>query len=75
MRTGTIFFLLFLLSSALCGQNTIGLPEIRNYGKQAYRAGTQSWQIRQDSLGLLYFANNDGLLTYDGAWWHTYPLP
>lgn len=75
MKPGTLFLFLLLLAARLCGQNTIGLPEIRNYSKQAYRAGTQSWQIRQDSLGILYFANNDGLLTYDGAYWHTYPLP
>ncbi|RYD91307.1 MAG: transcriptional regulator, partial [Sphingobacteriales bacterium] len=67
--------LLLLLGTTLYGQNTVGLPEIRNYSKQAYRAGTQSWQIRQDSSGLLYFANNDGLLTFDGARWQTYPLP
>jgi DNA-binding CsgD family transcriptional regulator len=75
MRPSTLILLLLLLCSRLLGQHTIGLPEVRNYGKQAYRAGTQSWMIRQDSLGILYFANNDGLLTYDGAYWKTYPLP
>ncbi|RYY61518.1 MAG: transcriptional regulator, partial [Chitinophagaceae bacterium] len=75
MKPAALLFVLLLFLTRLSGQNTIGLPEIRNYGKQAYRAGTQSWQIRQDSLGLLYFANNEGLLTYDGAYWKTYPLP
>ncbi|RYZ23128.1 MAG: transcriptional regulator [Chitinophagaceae bacterium] len=75
MRPGTLFLLLMLMALTGSGQSTIGLPEVRNYTKGTYRAGTQSWMIRQDSLGILYFANNDGLLTYDGAWWKTYPLP
>jgi hypothetical protein len=70
-----ICVLFILLSGSLRAQNTIGLPEIRNYGKQAYRAGTQSWQIKQDSAGILYFANNDGLLIFDGNYWRTYALP
>ena len=56
-------------------QNTIGLPEIINYPKQAYKAGTQNWDICQDNNGLLYFANNEGLLSFDGAYWRLYPLP
>lgn len=57
------------------GQNTIGLPEIINYSKHTYNAGTQNWDIKQDGKGLLYFANNDGLLVFDGTYWTTYPLP
>lgn len=67
---------LFLLLSILCcGQNTIGIPEFINYSKQQYGAGTQTWDIKQDKKGILYFANNDGLLTFDGSYWKTYPLP
>ncbi|GAB4092586.1 ligand-binding sensor domain-containing protein [Flaviaesturariibacter terrae] len=75
MKPGAFLLTLLLLAANLWSQNTIGLPEIRNFGKQSYRAGTQSWQIRQDSRGILYFANNDGLLSFDGTYWHTYPLP
>ncbi len=57
------------------GQNTITLPEILNYSKQTYNAGTQNWGIHQDSRGLLYVANNEGMLRYDGAFWSIYPLP
>ena len=56
-------------------QNTIGLPDITNYFKQGYRAGAQNRHIKQDRAGIMYFANNDGLLTFDGAYWKTYPLP
>jgi ligand-binding sensor domain-containing protein/DNA-binding CsgD family transcriptional regulator len=65
----------FCLLSSLSGQNTIGLPDIINYTKQTYNAGAQNRQIRQDRNGILYFANNDGVLTFDGKNWKTYPLP
>jgi len=70
-----IFCLLLLFSNLAFGQNTIGLPEITNYSKQAYGAGAQNRQIRQDRNGVLYFANNEGLVTFDGNAWKTYPLP
>lgn len=56
-------------------QNTIALPEISNYPKHTYRAGAQNRQILQDRNGILYFANNEGVLTFDGVYWKTYPLP
>jgi ligand-binding sensor domain-containing protein len=56
-------------------QNTIALPEILNYSKRAYNAGTQNWKIGQDKQGILYFANNEGLLTYDGNYWKKYSVP
>ena len=62
-----------LLSAA--GQTYIGLREIRNYEKQDYNAGAQNWDIRQDAQGRIYFANNEGLLTFDGTYWKLYPLP
>ena len=64
-----------LLPFSLMGQNTIGLPEIVNHTKQSYGAGLQNWDIKQDETGLIYMANNEGLLTYDGSYWHLYPLP
>jgi ligand-binding sensor domain-containing protein/DNA-binding CsgD family transcriptional regulator len=58
----------------LC-QSTIGLPAIRNYRNTDYHAANETWDIGQDKRGLLYFANNDGLLTFDGTYWKLYPLP
>ncbi|WP_407746560.1 hypothetical protein [Niastella sp.] len=50
-------------------QNTIGLPEIINYPKQSYNAGTQNWKIAQDKKGIMYAANDEGLLSFDGSFW------
>lgn len=68
-----IVIILFIILS--CGVKSqikdIGLPFSKNYTKQKYKAGTQNWDIIQDSKGLMYFANNDGILEYDGSGWQT----
>ena len=56
-------------------QNTIGFPDIINYPKQSYKAGLQNWDIKQDKNGIVYFANNEGLLSFDGKYWNNHPLP
>ncbi len=71
-----IRLLLFFCLPLVCfGQNTIGLPEVINYSKQSYNAGLQSWDIKQDKNGIIYIANNEGLLSFDGRFWNLYPLP
>jgi len=73
-----IFLLLIIFAIASLGtygQNTIGLPEIINYSKQRYAAGTQNWDIKKDKNGIVYFANNEGLLSFDGTYWKLQALP
>jgi ligand-binding sensor domain-containing protein/DNA-binding CsgD family transcriptional regulator len=74
-RLGKNFIILLFLPLCLKAQNTIGLPEIINYSKNQYNAGAQNWDIRQDKQGVIYLANNEGLLTFDGKTWQLYPLP
>lgn len=45
---------------------------VTNFQQSEYASGTQSWQIRQQKNGWMYFANNYGLLEYDGYHWSTY---
>lgn len=68
-----LFFL--LLPFVGLAQNTIGLPDVINYSKQSYAAGLQNWDIKQDKNGIIYIANNEGLLSFDGRYWTLYPLP
>jgi ligand-binding sensor domain-containing protein/DNA-binding CsgD family transcriptional regulator len=56
-------------------QAYIGQRKTVNYDKSQYNAGTQNWKIRQDAQGRMYFANNEGVLVFDGAYWQLYPLP
>ncbi len=53
----------------------IGTPFIRNFLKREYKAGTQNWSVAQDKKGFIYFANNEGLLMYDGNQWQNYKMP
>ncbi len=69
------FVVLLCLPFWAFSQNTIGLPDVFNYTKQAYLAGLQNWDIKQDKSGVLYFANNEGLLTFNGVNWNLFPLP
>lgn len=68
-------FIVLLWATHAAGQNTIGLPEIINYPKSVYNGGTQNWEVAQDKKGILYFANAEGLLSFDGSSWRIYPLP
>jgi ligand-binding sensor domain-containing protein/DNA-binding CsgD family transcriptional regulator len=70
------FLLAFWLNTFwVIGQNTVGLPLIKNYGKTEFKGGSQTWAIDQDAHGRMYFANNEGLITYDGTYWNIFPLP
>ena len=60
---------------SLKAQGPIGLPQVTSYNSLDYKAGTQNWGIVQDKRGILYFANNEGLLIYNGAYWNIFPLP
>ncbi|WP_184545588.1 ligand-binding sensor domain-containing protein [Mucilaginibacter sp. FT3.2] len=73
-----IVLLILACTAIICAanaQNTIGIPAIKNYTHADYNASTEIYDAKQDRNGILYFANNDGLLTFDGSYWKTYPLP
>jgi len=74
-RSKRLLLLLLTVGMSCFGQNTIGLPEIINYSKHIYGGGTQNWDIQQDVNGIMYFANNEGVLSFDGTHWRIYPLP
>lgn len=70
----TVSFLFF--STIILAQvKNIGVPDIQNYKRTEYKGGTQNWDIDQDKNGNLYFANNSGLIQFDGSSWTKYLLP
>ncbi|HYC29614.1 MAG TPA: hypothetical protein VEB42_12365, partial [Chitinophagaceae bacterium] len=70
-----VFLILLLAFVKVEAQNTIALPDIVNYTKQAYSAGPANWAITQDAKGIIYVANDEGLLTFDGSFWKQYSIP
>lgn len=75
MKTIYVIFALLIYCISTIAQNTIGLPFVTNFSNNIYKGGTQTWDIKQDQAGRMYFANNEGLLTYNGNYWKLYPLP
>lgn len=70
-----IISLLFLFSCLTFHSTAQEIPPVSRYSPAQYKAGNQNWMIDQDENGWMYFANNDGLLTYNGAQWSTYSSP
>ncbi len=60
---------------AMAAVKHIGTPMVISYDNTALEAGTQTWMIEIGANGLAYFANNDGVLEFDGTQWRVYPLP
>ena len=73
-----IFSLLLILminNFSYCQVKNIGIPEIRNYKKSDYNGGTQNWNIDQDKNGNIFFANNNGLIQFNGISWSKHLMP
>ena len=66
-------FCFFLLNIALSYSQD--LPPIIKYSALSYEGGNQNWMISQDNNHHLYFANNEGLLEFNGSSWLMYPSP
>jgi DNA-binding CsgD family transcriptional regulator len=64
--------LVLLFSIKLLAQE---LPPIVKYPSSVYAAGNQNWMITQDSNHFMFFANNEGLLEFNGSNWTLYPSP
>lgn len=61
------------MALCLCLQTLVAEASWRiptaNYSRRTYGGGTQNWDIATDGNGWLYFANNQGVLEYDGSRW------
>jgi len=64
-----------IVLTAVSQVKSIGTPFVRNYSRSTYHAGSQTWSIEEGNNGMMYFANNDGLLEFDGSKWKIYALP
>ena len=64
VKTALMFVFIFisLLSNGFPQVKNIGTPFIRNYDRIEYKAGLQTWMISDAPNGLMYFANNDGVI-------------
>ncbi|MDA9125547.1 LuxR C-terminal-related transcriptional regulator [Flavobacteriaceae bacterium] len=68
----TKYILVLLASFVVSAQEH---PPVMSYNPDTYVAQNQNWSISQTSDQTMYFANNSGLLEYDGTNWKLYPVP
>lgn len=66
---------LYLLLVSINSHSQIAKPQIVNYKNDQYKAGIQNWDLVQDKNGIMYFGNNEGLLTFNGRFWNLLRLP
>ena len=53
----------------------IGIRYIRNYSRKEYKNHSQNWAVLQDKRGVIYVANQGGLLEFDGVSWREILVP
>ncbi|TVR42723.1 MAG: hypothetical protein EA394_02855 [Bacteroidia bacterium] len=70
-----ILFISLIFSHSHSQIKDVGSPIIVNHPRYSYAASSQNWSITQSARGFIYFANNDGILEYDGSSWTTYQVP
>ena len=66
-----LVFLVLLLPSLFQGQE---LPPITNFDTKTYNGGNQNWMITQADNSWMYFANNSGLLSFNGEQWDLHKM-
>ncbi len=70
-----IGFLVQCTLPCLAQQFNIGYPPVDNFTPTDYNGGTQNWRLDSSPDGVIYAANNDGLLSFDGYEWKVHYLP
>ncbi|SHK13868.1 Y_Y_Y domain-containing protein [Reichenbachiella agariperforans] len=69
-----ILLFISLFSSSATADDYKGIPFITTYLPKQYNAGMQNNDLLQDQRGVIYIANNYGLLEYDGSRWRIYSV-
>lgn len=71
----TLKRILYLLTILIISNDlaaSVWQRKIINYERSLYKGGFQNWKIDQSDRGLIYIANSNGLLEFDGVNWHLY---
>ncbi len=75
-RAASLLGVLLVLASGLEAQSAEqGAFSVRSYEPSVYEGHPQVWGIAQDPDGILYAANADGLLEFDGERWRRFRHP
>ena len=70
-----LFLLILLVSLRVEAQENLFHPRVHNYSYIDYKAGTSNWWVIEDDRGIIYVANREGILEYDGQSWNLIQSP
>ena len=78
MRSYNFFYILllsiFIYAYSSAQINQYGLPFITHYTPKDYDADNTNWCITQDSRGVMYIGNTQGVLIFDGKKFNLIPV-
>lgn len=77
-RVIAFLLVLFLCQTSMMAQRDFsihGSLKVANYTQKVYKANPQIFSISQSKEGVMFFANQRGVLEYDGETWKTHELP
>ena len=74
-RPGILLSAIFLFCSFHYSNGQQGEFFTRNFSYKDYQAGISNWHVEQDARGIIYIANLNGLLEYDGVNWNLIQEP
>ncbi len=74
MKYSFITILIFFAYQYAYSQYTENLP-IHSFLPNEYRGENQNWAISEDENNFIYFANNGGLISYNGSSWNRNEAP
>lgn len=74
MKRQVISCILILLLCTVAGKADNWTSYIINYQKALYGNGSQTWQVKSYNNRWMFFANQNGLVQFDGATWSIYPV-
>lgn len=73
-KISAVIFFLTCFSSLFGQHNSFYYPFIKNFKRSEFRAGMQTWMISQAPNELMYFANDFGIMEFDGYKWNLYGI-
>ena len=53
----------------------VGMPFITSFNEKDFSVSNQNWDVVQDSRQVMYFANDYGVLEFDGSNWNIIQVP
>ena len=77
-KTNLALFIVVMTCGVMHGTGKLKIPRIpltKYFEPQQYGGGIQNWDFAQASNGLLYIANNHGILEFDGRVWTLLEVP